>query len=126
MQCDIDVNLWSFIKCTKATQLAPLRVLQEFVLSLNKMEFVLIKSYLQSKLLSSNNTFNANGLTMKQTAHRLLNNTTINHTLRTVDTQIVSKLTERYGMKYQRNVISHTQQQTNTWILFEKWLLELA
>eukprot|EP01083_Nonionella_stella_P300082 1022611_1 len=109
-QCDIDVNLWSFIKCTKATQLAPLRVLQEFVLSLNKRELThLIKSYLQSKL-STNNTFNANGLTMRQTAHRLLNNTTINHTLRTVDTQIVSKLTQRYGMKYRRNVISHTQQ----------------
>eukprot|EP01083_Nonionella_stella_P260707 888562_1 len=110
---DIDVNLWSFIKSAKATQLASLKILQEFVLSLNKAELThLIKSYLQSKL-STTNSFNTNGLTVKQTAHLLLENNNMAHSLHTVDKQIVSKLNEGYGIEYQRNVISQTQQNSD-------------
>eukprot|EP01083_Nonionella_stella_P301766 1037177_1 len=109
-ECDIDVNLWSFIKSAKATQLASLKMLQGFVLSLNKAELThLIKSYLQSKS-SANNSFNMNGLTVKQTAHHLLASKSTIHSLHAVDKQIVSKLNERYGMKCQGNVISQTQQ----------------
>ena len=44
-------NLWSFIKNTKATQSASLKVLQKFVLSLSKQELQhLIECYLKLKM----------------------------------------------------------------------------
>eukprot|EP01084_Bolivina_argentea_P053662 98497_1 len=101
-------DVWSFIKCTKATQSASLKSLQKFILSLNKNELIhLIESYLKSKL-SKNNTFSCDSLTLKQTHSNLLeskspeNNTEI---VTDIDNVILHKLNNKYGNKYNKKIM---------------------
>eukprot|EP01083_Nonionella_stella_P019619 54486_1 len=108
---DIDLNLWSFIKSTQATQIAPLKSMQKFILSLNKAELThLIISYLQSKLSQRNslNNFNPDGLSLRQSADKILSNQSTNRTLHTIDQHIIFKLNAKYGIKYQKKAISKT------------------
>eukprot|EP01084_Bolivina_argentea_P053663 98498_1 len=109
-------NLWSFIKCAKATQSASLKSLQKFILSLNKNELIhLIESYLKSKL-SKNNTFSCDSLTLKQTHSNLLeskspeNNTEI---VTDIDNVILHKLNNKYGNKYNKKIMKKIQQNQN-------------
>eukprot|EP01083_Nonionella_stella_P001653 4715_1 len=108
---DVDLNLWSFIRSTKATQLASLRSLQKFVLSLNKEQLThIIQCYLQSQLLKTN-SFKANGLPVKQTFDRVFNHESKNNSLQSIDKQIISKLNIKYEKKYHKKVIAKTAQQ---------------
>eukprot|EP01083_Nonionella_stella_P157743 512468_1 len=100
---DVDLNLWSFIKSTKATRLAPLKSMQKFILSLNRTELThLITSYLHSKL-SQSNSFDGDGLTLDRTANALLRNESSDNTLGTIDKQIVAKLNAQYGGNMEPN-----------------------
>ncbi len=99
-------DLWSFIKHTKSTQCASLKLLQQFMLTLNRKELRhLIECYLKSKLSSCN----PEGLTIKQSAIKILNNTA-NHTLPTIDRKILSKMHQNYGNKYHKKIITKLQQ----------------
>eukprot|EP01083_Nonionella_stella_P278526 947179_1 len=102
--------LWTFIGSAQATELVSLRLLQKFVLSLNKAELAhLVQTYLQSKL-SECNTFNANGLTVTQTMQNIFHDRTENITSQSIDKQIISKLNQNYGTKYKKKVICKIQQ----------------
>eukprot|EP01083_Nonionella_stella_P051903 137844_1 len=102
--------LWTFVGSAQATELASLRLLQRFVLSLNKEELThLIQTYLQSKL-SEYDTFNANGLTLTQTLQNLSHDDTENTTSQSLDRQIILKLNRKYGTKYKKKVIRKIQQ----------------
>eukprot|EP01083_Nonionella_stella_P270145 914527_1 len=108
---DVDLNLWSFIKSTKATELASLKSLQKFVLLLNKEQLShLIQCYLQSRL-SKSNSFKSNGLTMKQTADQFFNHEPTKNPLPPIDKQIISKLNSKYKLKYHKKVLAKTTQQ---------------
>eukprot|EP01083_Nonionella_stella_P226058 803190_1 len=111
-QC-VDLNLWSFIRNTQATQLASLKVLQKFILSLNKTELShIINCYLRSKV-SKYASFKATGLTFKQTEDQWANEEPDNEKLEVIDRHIISKLNAKYATKYQKKVIAKTTQQKN-------------
>eukprot|EP01084_Bolivina_argentea_P167345 290452_1 len=93
-------NLWSFIRNVKATKSASLKVLQRFVLSLNKNELRhLIQCYLKYKLLQTESEDTTNDSNE--------NSNTINPTLHT---QIISKMNNNYGKKYNKKIIAKIQQ----------------
>eukprot|EP01083_Nonionella_stella_P173051 595743_1 len=108
-QC-VDLNLWSFIRNTQATQLASLKVLQKFILSLNKTELShIINCYLRSKV-SKYASFKATGLTFKQTEDQWANEEPDNEKLEVIDRHIISKLNAKYATKYQKK--SHCKNDT--------------
>ena len=99
-------DLWRFIKSHKATEAASLKVLQRFVLSLNKQELThLISIYLKSKL-SQNGCIKP---TYKQ-AEKVLLNGNSDDCLGNVDEQILTKMNRKYGNKYNKKIATRIQQ----------------
>eukprot|EP01084_Bolivina_argentea_P268182 455448_1 len=102
-----DLNVWSFIKKTKATKSASLKVLQSFILSLNKYELRhLIECYLKSKISGKHceSTLKYSHQTLIKTSDN--NNENINET----DKQILCKMNKKYGKKYNKKIIKKIQQ----------------
>ena len=105
-------NVFEFIKYTKATQSVSLKVLQKFVLSLDKIELQhMVTFYLRSILKKSLN-HDVNGLTLSQARHRLLieKNDSKSNNSSTIDQQIINKIQKNYGNKYNKKMIKKLQQ----------------
>ena len=108
-------DIFSFIKHSKATQSASLKVLQKFILSLNKMELQhLITLYLKS-VVKEFIIHKANGLTLKQSVQRLLNNHkdndgNSNSKTNSIDNQILNKMQENYSNKHNKKLMKQLQQ----------------
>eukprot|EP01084_Bolivina_argentea_P268181 455446_1 len=114
MTSEETADLWSFIKHRKATESASLKVLQQFVLSLNKYELRhLIEIYLKSKLpkLQNDKTVSYTKATLQRLQN---NNNNINNDYSSIDTQILSKLTRKYGNKYNKKMLATIQQKHNS------------
>ena len=96
------INLWTFIRNSKAGQVAPLKVLQGFILSLDQQCLShMITVYLQSLIEQS---MNKQGLTTKQSMKKLIHSNNPN-ALNPHDVTILNKTHKHYGQKYHKKVI---------------------
>eukprot|EP01083_Nonionella_stella_P035687 97332_1 len=110
-------DLWSFIQTKRATQSASLKVLQRFVLSLSKKELRhMIESYLKSKLSSHDFT----PTTRRHCFETVIPNTFHGGTdvdswdiMDTMDQNILYKMSEQYGQRYNKRIIANMQQHTS-------------
>eukprot|EP01084_Bolivina_argentea_P292717 503304_1 len=102
-------NLWSFINHSKSTQFASLKVLQQFVLSLNKKELQhLIETYLKSKLTPKINP----NATLNHTNEQILKNNTQNFQ-NAIDEKILLKMNNIYKRKYSSKITTKMQQKSH-------------
>eukprot|EP01084_Bolivina_argentea_P177189 306460_1 len=104
-------NKWTFIQHRRATKLASFKVLQEFVLSLDKHELRhMIECYLKSKLSSHDFV----GTTLKNSFETLINNNNDkNHnidSMNSIDKQILNKMNKKYGKKHNKKIMKQIQQ----------------
>ena len=111
-------HVWNVISNLKATQSAPLDVLQQFVLSLEHRQLTqIIAAYLQSVIRTNQNAF---GSTLKQSAAELLQRHDRDiDGLSVVDSTILRKMQDHYGNQHKRQRLLQIQQRhdANTHLL---------
>eukprot|EP01084_Bolivina_argentea_P055500 101738_1 len=97
-------DTWTFIQNKRATESASFKVLQQFVLSLNKHELQhLIECYLKLK------TNNFTESTVNDSVDKIIYNNSSGN-INDLDGQILNKMCKKYGNKYNKKIIKKIQQ----------------
>ena len=101
-------GVWSFIHDTKATQVASLKILQSFVLSLSKNELRhMIHLYLKS-VHDRQQSINKAKNSISQ--HKKKQTPSIDITLNPIEPAIKAKLDDSYAIKYNKRMIRYLSQ----------------
>ena len=107
---EIKLDIWSFIKNSKATSFASLKRLQSFVLSLDQKQLKhMIQLYLQTTLQRQQ----IDDLTLEASVNKLkhcINDSSRSNVIHPLDQQILIKLHKSIGKKYDKKISTKLQQ----------------